>query len=61
MESIIKCRNKGACFKCNAPTGDSIVHLGPVAMDTKNLDEEMNKDTSFGEKLRRIADKVEAL
>lgn len=30
-------------------------------MDTKNLDEEMNKYTPFGEKLRRIAEKVEAL
>ena len=49
------------CFKCGAPSVDSIVHLGPAAMDSKNLDEEMNKDTSFGAKLRKIAEKVEAL
>lgn len=51
----------GTCFKCSAPSSDSIVYLGPVAMDTKNLDEEMNKDTPFGKKLRKIAEKVEAL
>jgi hypothetical protein len=50
-----------SCFRCRSPSIDSIVHLGPVAMDTKNLDEEMNKYTPFGEKLRRIAEKVEAL
>jgi hypothetical protein len=50
-----------SCFRCRAPSIDSVVNLGPVAMDTKNLDEEMNKDTPFGAKLRRIAEKVEAL
>lgn len=58
---IKKPSNTSTCFKCSAPSVDSIVHLGPIAMDTKNLDEEMNKETPFGEKLRKIAEKVEAL
>lgn len=53
--------HRETCFKCGAPSIDSIVHLGNVAMDSKNLDIEMNKETPFGEKLRKIAEKVEAL
>ena len=40
---------------------DSIVHLGPVAMASKDLDKEMAEGTPFGLKLREIAKKVEAL
>jgi hypothetical protein len=54
-------KNTGSCFKCNAPSIDSIVHLGHVAMDTKDLNEEMGKNSPFGAKLRRIAEKVGAL
>ncbi len=62
MESgIKKSCNTSTCFKCGAPSIDSLVHLGPVAMDTKNLDDEMSKETPFGAKLRKIAEKVEAL
>jgi len=50
-----------SCFRCNAPCVDSLVHLGPKAMDSKNLDDEMSKDSVFGKKLRHIAAKVEAL
>ncbi len=49
------------CFRCSAPCSDSVVNMGIITMDTKNLEEEMNKNTEFGEKLRRISRKVEAL
>jgi hypothetical protein len=58
---IKKHSNISTCFKCGAPSIDSIVHLGPIAMDSKNLDEEMKKESLFGAKLRKIAEKVEAL
>jgi hypothetical protein len=61
VTEINKHSNTSTCFKCGAPSIDSIVHLGPIAMDTKNLDEEINKETPFGAKLRKIAEKVEAL
>ena len=49
------------CFLGNCPCLDTVVHLGPQIMATKDLDEEMAKDTPFGMKLREIAKKVEAL
>ena len=40
---------------------DTIVHLGPKAMASKDLDAEMAAGTPFGLKLIEIAKKVEAL
>jgi len=50
-----------SCFICNAPGLDTIVHLGPVVMESKDLDAEMAAGTPFGMKLRAIAQKVEML
>ena len=49
------------CFLCGCLCPDSVVHLGPLTMNTKDLDAEMEAGTPFGMKLREIALKVEAL
>lgn len=50
-----------SCFVCDCLCSDSIVHLGPKAMASKDLDAEMAAGTPFGLKLREIAEKVEML
>ena len=50
-----------SCFICNVPGLDTVVHLGPVVMESKDLDAEMAAGTPFGMKLRAIAQKVEML
>ena len=50
-----------SCFLCNCISPDSVVHLGPKVMASKDLDKEMAEGTPFGMKLRAIAKKVEAL
>ena len=50
-----------SCFICNVPGLDTVVHLGPVVMESKDLDAEMAAGTPFGMKLRAIAQKVERL
>lgn len=50
-----------SCFICGCLCEDSVVHLGPRAMASKDLDAEMAAGTPFGLKLREIAKKVEAL
>ncbi len=50
-----------SCFICGCLCEDSIVHLGPRAMASKDLDAEMAAGTPFGLKLREIANKVEEL
>ncbi len=50
-----------SCFICGCLCPDSVVHLGPRAMASKDLDAEMAAGTPFGLKLREIAKKVEAL
>ena len=50
-----------SCFLAACPCIDTIVHLGPQVMASKDLDKEMAEGTPFGLKLRAIAKKVEAL
>ena len=50
-----------SCFLAACPCIDTIVHLGPKVMASKDLDKEMAEGTPFGLKLRAIAKKVEAL
>ena len=50
-----------SCFLAACPCRDTIVHLGPKVMASKDLDKEMAEGTPFGLKLRAIAKKVEAL
>ena len=50
-----------SCFLAACPCRDTIVHLGPKVMASKDLDKEMAEGTPFGLKLREIARKVEAL
>lgn len=50
-----------SCFLVDCLCTDTLVHLGPKAMSTKDLDREMAEGTPFGLKLREIAKKVEAL
>lgn len=50
-----------SCFLCDCLCSDTIVHLGPRTMATKDLDKEMAEGTPFGLKLREIAKKVEML
>ncbi len=50
-----------SCFLAACPCIDTIVHLGPKVMASKDLDKEMAEGTPFGMKLRAIAEKVEAL
>jgi len=50
-----------SCFICNVPGFDTVVHLGPVVMESKDLEAEMASGTPFGMKLRAIAQKVERL
>lgn len=50
-----------SCFVCDVPVPETIVHLGPVVMASKDLDQEMAEGTPFGLKLRAIAKKVEML
>lgn len=50
-----------SCFLAACPCRDTVVHLGPQVMATKDLDKEMAEGTPFGLKLREIAKKVEAL
>ena len=50
-----------SCFLAACPCRDTIVHLGPQVMASKDLDKEMAEGTPFGLKLREIAKKVEAL
>jgi len=52
---------QSSCFIGDCLCSDSIVHLGPVMMASKDLDKEMAEGTPFGLKLREIAKKVEAL
>jgi len=51
----------GSCFLVACPCKDTVVHLGPQVMASKDLDKEMDEGTPFGLKLRAIAKKVEAL
>ena len=50
-----------SCFLCDCISPDTVVHLGPQVMASKDLDREMAEGTPFGLKLRAIARKVEAL
>lgn len=50
-----------SCFLCDCIALDSVVHLGPKVMASKDLNKEMAEGTPFGMKLRAIAKKVEAL
>lgn len=50
-----------SCFICEVPGQNTVVHLGLVSMDAKDLDAEMAAGTPFGMKLRAIAQKVERL
>lgn len=50
-----------SCFLGDCLCTDTLVHLGPETMATKDLDKEMAEGTPFGLKLREIAKKVEAL
>ena len=59
-KEVIQMPNE-SCFLAACPCRDSIVHLGPKVMASKDLDKEMAEGTPFGMKLRAIAKKVEAL
>lgn len=50
-----------SCFLGDCLCEDTVVHLGPKTMATKDLNKEMALGTPFGMKLREIAKKVEAL
>lgn len=50
-----------SCFLADCPCLDTVVHLGPKTMESKDLDKEMAEGTPFGLKLREIAKKVERL
>ncbi len=60
-EQELRKEAQSSCFICGCLCPDSVVHLGPVAMASKDLDAEMAAGTPFGLKLREIAKKVGAL
>lgn len=60
-EHGISGRKRQSCFLADCPCLDTVVHLGPKTMASKDLDAEMAAGTPFGLKLREIVKKVEAL
>ncbi len=50
-----------SCFIADCLCDDTIVHLGPNTMGTKDLEQEMIAGTPLGMKLREVAKKVKSL
>ncbi len=60
MDNVINMSGK-SCFLMDCPFPDTVVHMGIITMESKDLEKEMAEGTPFGLKLRAIAKKVEAL